>query len=53
MQDPNVFAGMRRGAADAVSAHGGNFIKPDKNHSSAFSHLDMSQENYNAMLMAK
>lgn len=38
----NVFAGVRKNAKDALSEHGGNFIHPAKNASSAFAHLDMS-----------
>jgi hypothetical protein len=52
-QDFNVFAGVRKGAADTISQHGGNFNKPSKNQSTAFSHLDMTQENYNQFLHNK
>jgi len=48
-----VFAGVRKGAHDTLSQHGGNFNKPSKNQSTAFSHLDMTQENYNQFLHNK
>jgi hypothetical protein len=48
-QDPNMFAGVKK-AQQGILSHEGRFIKPSKNKSSAFSHLDLSQENYNNIL---
>lgn len=48
----NDYAGARK-AADVLSQNGNNMVKPEKNKSSVFSHLDMSEENYLALLNAK
>jgi len=48
----NDYAGARK-AADVLSQNGNNFVKPQKNKSNVFSHLDMSEENYHALLNAK
>lgn len=49
----SVFAGVRKGAADTISVNGGHFNKPDRNRSTAFAHLDLTDENYHLMLKKK
>ena len=52
VHDPNVFAGVRKGAFDTVSQHGGSFLKPDRNKSTAFC-SEMTKQEFKGILKAR